>query len=51
MTEQSMTKQMTNMKPPTHKQRKTATEELPWIGQKENYWALKLVLLAQKPHP
>ena len=31
--EQILTKQTSQMKPPTHKQKKTATEEPPWDGQ------------------
>ena len=35
--EQLKTKQMRHMKPQTHNQRKTATEEPPWNGQYDNY--------------
>ena len=42
-----MTQQTPHMKPPTHKQRRIASEEPQWIGQKESYWVPKLVLLTR----
>ena len=35
-----MTKQMLRMKPPPHKQIRTATEEPPWNGHWKYYWGV-----------